>query len=252
MQRNSGLPDYSKYHFSTREGILYFLQSLLITGVFGYFFYRSLIATAILVPFAGKLMKEKAKTLAQRRQRELGEQFKDMVFSVAANQKAGYSVENAVRQSYRDMELLYGADSMICREILYIAAGLENNVVLENLLYDFGRRSGHPDIMQFAEVFRIAKRSGGNMTEILKKTAYAIEQKMETDKEIQVILSAKRMEQKIMNLVPFLIISYISVTSPGFFDVLYHNAAGIVIMTCCLAVYLVSVRLSRKIVEINV
>lgn len=252
MWKSSGLQDYSRYHFTGREGLRYFLISVLTIGLFAYFFYRSWIAFVLLLPFTGKLMKNRERSLAQKRRQELGEQFKDMILSVAANQKAGYSVENAVRESYRDLALLYGTESMICQEVRYMTAGLENNIVLEKLLYDFGRRSGHDDIMQFAEVFWIAKRSGGSMTEILGRTAAAIERKLETDKEIQVLLSAKKMEQKIMNLVPFLIISYISMTSPGFFDVLYHNAAGAVIMTGCLAVYLVSYRLSQKIVEIEV
>ena len=90
------------------------------------------------------------------------------------------------------------------------------------------------------------------MTDILAKTASVIEQKTETDKEIQLMVSAKRMEQKIMNAVPFLIIFYVSSTSRGFFDVLYHNPVGIAVMTVCLIFYGAAYRLSRKIVEIEV
>lgn len=252
MSKNSGLPDYSSYHFKGRERIFYFGQSLLIVAAFSYFFYRSWIAFLLLSPLLFWLMGNRKKELARKRRQELGEQFKDLILSVAANQKAGYSVENAFREAYKDMRLLYGEESMVCEEIRHIVLGLDNNVVLENMLYDLGMRSHHPDLMQFAEVFWIAKRSGGNMTDILQKTAQVIEQKQETDKEIQVMLSARRMEQKIMNLVPFLIISYISMTSTGFFDVLYHNAVGIAIMTVCLVVYVAAYRLSEKIVDIEV
>lgn len=252
MSKNSGLPDYSSYHFKRRERIFYFGQSLLIVAAFSYFFYRSWVAFLLLSPLLFWLMGNRKKELARKRRQELGEQFKDLILSVAANQKAGYSVENAFREAYKDMRLLYGEESMVCEEIRHIVLGLDNNVVLENMLYDLGMRSHHADLMQFAEVFWIAKRSGGNMTDILQKTAQVIEQKQETDKEIQVMLSARRMEQKIMNLVPFLIISYISMTSTGFFDILYHNAVGIAIMTVCLVVYVAAYRLSEKIVDIEV
>ena len=179
-------------------------------------------------------------------------QFKDLVLALSANGKAGYSIENAFRESYRDMELLYGSESLICREVRHIIRGMENNVVLERLLYDLGLRSHQPDIMQFADVFLIAKKSGGNLTEILEKTAAVIEQKIETDKEIQLMISAKKLEQKIMNMVPFLIIFYIGTTSRGFFDVLYHNLMGVVIMTVCLVFYGVAYLLSKRIVEIEV
>ena len=90
------------------------------------------------------------------------------------------------------------------------------------------------------------------MTEILSETADSIEQKSVVDKEIQVILSSKKMEQKIMNVIPFFIIFYISITSRGFFDVLYHNLIGIVIMTFCLVLYLAAFMISQKIVAIEV
>ena len=79
-----------------------------------------------------------------------------------------------------------------------------------------------------------------------------IEQKTETDKEIQLMISAKKLEQKIMNMVPFLIIFYVSSTSKGFFDVLYHNLVGVVIMTVCLGFYAAAYLMSKRMVEIEV
>ncbi|MBO5210165.1 MAG: hypothetical protein J6B68_12630 [Lachnospiraceae bacterium] len=244
--------DYGDYHFSAKESIWYSLQGGLVVGCIAYFFYRSVWACLLLLPVFFAFLKEKRRELAKKRRQELSMQFKDMILSLSANQKAGYSVENAVREAYRDMLMLYGKDSCICRELSFIMKGLDNNVVLEKLLYNLGVRSQIPDILQFAEVFLIAKRNGGNMTEILAETASTMEQKIEVDREIQVLISSKQMEQKIMNVVPFLIIFYISITSKGFFDVLYHNLAGIVIMTICLIVYFVAYRMSRQIVEIEV
>ncbi len=252
MSKNYGLPDYGEYHLRGREGMMYVLEGVAVVGMIGYFFYRSWIACLCLIPVLFLFLEDKKKELAKRRRQELGIQFKDMVLSVAANQKAGYSIENAFRESYRDMEMLYGTKGLICTEIRHIMAGLDNNVVLEKLLYDLGMRSHEPDIMQFADVFYIAKKSGGNMTDILAKTASVIEQKTDTDKEIQLMIGARKMEQRIMNAVPFLIIFYVSSTSRGFFDVLYHNLAGIAVMTVCLGFYVAAYRLSKKIVEIEV
>lgn len=244
--------DYGTYIFSGRERVLYFAEGMLITGIFAYFFYRSVWAWMLLLPVCFLFLKQKKRELAEKRRRELGMQFKDAVLSVTANQKAGYSVENAFKETYHDMAMLYGEKSSICRELYLIGRGLENNIVLEKLLYDFGCRSHVQDIMQFAEVFLIAKRNGGNMTEILSGTADTIEQKTVLDKEIDVLLSSRKMEQKIMNVIPFFIIFYISLTSGGFFDILYHNLAGVLIMTVCLAVYLTAYWISGKIVAIEI
>ncbi len=252
MSKNYSPPDYAEYRFSLKQGMLACAEGAAVVAMIGYFFYRSWLACVFLIPVFGFWVREKKREEAKKRRQELSMQFKDLVLALSANVKAGYSIENALQESYRDMELLYSGDSPICREVRHMLRGLENNVVLEQLLYDLGVRSHVADIMQFADIFLIAKRSGGNLTEILEKTAAVMEQKMETDKEIQIMISSKKMEQKIMNMVPFMIIFYIGTTSKGFFDVLYHNAIGVAVMTVCLFFYGMAYLLSKRIVEIEV
>lgn len=244
--------DYEEYVFNGKERCLYLAEGTLLIGTVAYFFYRSVWAFLLLMPSIFFFLKQKKKELAEKRRKELCMQFKDALLSVSANQKAGASAENSFRGAYRDMAMLYGEESSICRELYAIDKGLKSNIVLERLLYDFGCRSHVQDIIQFAEVFLTAKRNGGNMTEILAETAGTIEQKSAVDNEIDVLLGARKLEQKIMNVVPFFIIFYISLTSRGFFDVLYHNPAGVLIMTACLAVYLAAYKISGKIVAIEV
>ena len=89
------------------------------------------------------------------------------------------------------------------------------------------------------------------LQEILEKTADQIRDRIDIENEIRILLGSRRMEQRIMDAVPFLIIAYIGTVSRGFFDVLYHNAAGILFMTVCLAVYLAAFLLSEKILQIG-
>ena len=152
MSKNCGLPDYAEYHFSLKEGLLAFLEGTVLVAMIGYFFYHSWIACVALIPVFVLFIREKKKDLAKKRRQELSLEFKDLVLALSANMKAGYSVENALGESCRDVELLYGADSPVCREVRHMLRGMENNVVLEKLLYDFGMRSHQPDIRQFAAV----------------------------------------------------------------------------------------------------
>ena len=126
------------------------------------------------------------------------------------------------------------------------------NQNLEELLQSLAIRSGIEDIRNFAEIFAIAKRSGGNLIAIIRNTIQSISQKNDTRKEIEVVLSAKKMEQNMMSLIPCVILLYVQTVSPGFLDGMYHNAAGILIMTISLAVYGTAVLWGRKIVNIEV
>ncbi len=229
-----------------------FLQGLGIAALFGKVFYDSFLAILILSPVAIPWFFYQKKNYKERACRLVGIQFKDAISSVLTNLKAGYSVENAFSEATRDMELLYGKQSLICGHLYKILKGLRNNIPLEKLLFNFGRESENKDIQEFALVFSVAKRSGGNLTEIISRTIAVISQKMDVEKEIEVLISAKRMEARIMNLVPFFIIIYIGLTSRGFFDPLYHNIFGIVLMTICMTVYIAAYLLSEKIINIAI
>jgi len=64
--------------------------------------------------------------------------------------------------------------------------------------------------------------------------------------------AAKRYEQRVMNLVPFLIILYMNFSSPEFFQTLYTTLLGRITMTLCLLVYAFSLWLSGRIMSIEV
>ncbi len=220
--------------------------------MFGRLFFDSWLAVLMISPIAIPWTLLQRKNESIRKCRQIGIQFKDAIFSVLTSLKAGFSIENSFLEARRDMDLLYGKNSDISFYLSRISKGLKNSVPLEKLIFGMGKETGNSDIQDFALVFAVAKRSGGNMTEIIDRTICVISGKLEVEKEIDVLISAKRLEAKIMNMVPFFIIFYISITSPGFFDALYHNFFGIILMTVCMVIYCISYVLSEKIVNIRI
>ena len=86
----------------------------------------------------------------------------------------------------------------------------------------------------------------------MEQMARVLGEKIRVQREIEVCISGKRMEQMIMSLVPGGMILYIQLTSQGFMDVLYHNVFGGLVMTGCLILYLFSFWMGRKIVRISI
>ncbi len=244
--------NYNIYQFQRKEVIFYFVTGCCgICGI-AYIFYRSYVAFLMLLPFLYIFMKKKREELCSKRKSELSLQFRDAILSVSASLRSGYSIENAFCEACQDMEVLYGKKGMIVRELRLLTGRLASNETLENILYDFSERSGLEDIMDFTDVFVTAKRSGGDLNAIIRKASDHISGKIEVKREIDTLMSAKKIEQKIMNTVPFLIIFYINYSSPGFLDIMYGSMAGILVMTVCLAVYGVAFLLAQKIVSIEV
>ncbi len=235
-----------------REIIKYGLQGAGIAALVSYVFYRSVIIfLLLLIPALVFVLRQKKKELLRKRKEELNLQFREMMHAVIAGLQAGYSIENAFIHAYQDISLLYGRQSMMAKELYHLTMEVRNNRNIEDILSDFALRCRITDIRDFAEVFHIAKRSGGNLVGILKNTADIISDKIEVRREIVTMISAKRLEQRIMNVVPFAIILYIDMSSPGFFDGMYHNLVGIVIMTVLLAVYIAAYLIAQKIIRID-
>ena len=244
--------EYSRYRMSPAEVIkssIWFSMFFLILAKVFYDSYVAALFGIVLFPF---LMRKKGNELAAKRRERLALEFKQFLLSFSGSLKAGYSVENAFVQASADLCLVYDEKSDMVTECKTICHRLQNNQVLEELILDFAKRSGHSDICDFAAIFSIAKRSGGNMNAIIQNTATVIGEKIETKREIALMFAAKRAEQNVMNVVPIGIIGYMRLSSPGYFDRLYGTLPGILIMTACLILYIFAIFLSQKIMDIEV
>lgn len=220
-------------------------------AVLAYFFYRSAAAMVFLSPLMVPLMKICRQRHREKKADELRMQFKELMGCILTSMRAGESAENAFTGAYPEMMFLYGKNSEICNQLKIMERGLDNRIPLEELLQSFAGQAGVEEIRDFAEVFAIAKKTGGNMAEILTRTISMIQRRADVENEIRIMVSARRLEQHIMDIVPFGIIIYIDLSSDGYFDALYHNAAGAVLMTAGMAVYLTAAVLSEKILNVR-
>lgn len=66
------------------------------------------------------------------------------------------------------------------------------------------------------------------------------------------LISAKQLEQIIMDIVPIGIILYLRITADELISKMYGNMYGITVMTVCLIVYVCAVIISMKISDIKV
>jgi len=179
-------------------------------------------------------------------------QFKEAIQSLSAGLNVGYSVENALREAYKELSQMYRKNETILRELSYIIRQLQMNVTAESALQEFAARTKEEDVQTFVTVFSLAKRSGGDTLEIIRNAVRQMAEKIDVEREIQTMISAKKMELRIMTVIPFAMIVYMRLSFPEFLHVLYGNVAGVIVMTVCLSIYLVSYEMGKRIVEIEV
>lgn len=227
-------------------------EGLLILAVISYLFYGNFLWSILFSPLLFYYLKYKKELLAKEQRWQLNLEFKDALQGILAALNAGYSIENSFQEAKRDLMLIYSENAGIMKELSHITSQLKKNHITEELLYDLAVRSQVEDIMDFATVFITAKRTGGNLLKIINRTTKNINDKIEMKRQIQTMISGKKMEARLMNIVPIGILAYLKLFSQGFMEVLYINITGRLIMTMALAAYIGSVYMTEKIINIEV
>ena len=184
-----------------------------------------------------------------QKKEQLKQEFREVMEIVSGGLHAGYSLENAFLSARATADREY---PLMSRELTLLANGLSCRKRLEELLLELGRRSGVPEIMEFAGLVETAKVYGGNIPQLIRQMTDNFAQTEQLEAEIQTVIAAKRLEGRIMLVVPFAILMYFRVLNPSYMQVLYHTIAGRCCMTICMLIIAACAGWIDKIVRIEV
>lgn len=225
-----------------------------VMGLFfliSWLFYDSLWVAALLLPFWKPVSIHIHKKTESKKQKEGELQFKDMLNSLSSSMHAGYAVENAFQEAYRELSELYGKNAFIPKELSRMLHQMKLNRPAEEVLEEFAGRTGLEDAQNFASIFRIAKRSSGNLVSVMENTAETIGKKLDTQREIHTLVQEKRYEQRVMNMMPIGMILYLRMGNGELMEILYTTLSGRAVMTVCLLLYLIAYCMAERIVNIK-
>lgn len=217
-----------------------------------FLFYARWEAVFLVMPLGILFYRRCIRLEEEKKRKEFERQFQDALQSLEAQLNVGYSMENAVKEVQRDLQIMYTSDTVIVREFTYMVRQLNLNVAVEQVWRDFADRVKLPEVDSFVTVFILAKRSGGDSITIIKNAVRQLGDKAEVKREIETVIAAKRLEFQVMAIIPFGIIGYMRVSFSEFMNVLYGNAAGACFMSGCILLYLMAWKLGERIVEIEV
>ena len=213
IKKNSWLQDItpSEYTVGIIKCTVRFLLIL-------YLFYESILPAILLFPLWFLYMKEWMEEKAIGKEQEFRRQFRDSIQTMAGALKAGYSVENAIRETNRDLIGMYDANTRIRKEYGQMVRKLDLNLSVVTVL----------------------------------DAARTIGEKIDTEREIQTMLAAKKLEFEIMSVIPFIMILYMKMTFGEFLSVLYGTWTGCIVMSICLVLYLGAYRFGRRLLQIEI
>lgn len=264
---NEQVYNYNVYYMSAKEKLIYFLIGFLAGAAVGYIFFGGLakdeFGNATIMTFvldavvccifgvvAGKFFLPMRTTqIRDKKQHILNLQFRDMLEALTTAVGSGKNIPDSFLSVRDDLINQYG-DSPIVDEVSVILNGINNNVNIEDLLLDFGKRSGIREIDNFANVFKVCYRKGGNIKDVIRNTHEILSDKMEINEEVLTTISASKLNLNIMTVMPIFMIAAIKMMSPDF-AANFATPSGIMATIVALVIFVASYFIGKKIMVIK-
>ena len=181
----------------------------------------------------------------------LTRQFRDLLDGLTTSLGAGNNMINSLYAVKEDLQLQYEEDAYILKEISVMISGVQNNIPIENMLKDFGERSGIEDIKSFAEVFEVSYRKGGNIKDVIQNTYTILNDKMEIREEIETVVTANKTEQNLMIVMPIILIAAIKGMSPEF-AANFATPTGVLSTTFAIIIFVISYYVGKMVLDIKI
>lgn len=241
--------DYNVYILSSREKILAVVAGILVGFVASYIYFGNETLSVVIGLVAGyKAISIYRNKLQKDRKKKLRLQFRDMLESLSNSYTVGMTATRAFHTAYDDMVVEHGDDSYIAQELALICSTHNNQgIEIKDMVRDFGIRSGIDDVKSFASVFSISTDLGGDIAKVIRETRDMISDKIETELEIQTMVTGQKNQLNILAIMPFVVVV---------FSKAFENGSGtgmiIIVKLVAMLLFIFAYWLGNKIVDIKV
>ncbi|MFY9852388.1 MAG: type II secretion system F family protein [Terracidiphilus sp.] len=160
--------------------------------------------------------------------------------------RAGHSLVAAIGSVARECIDPIGCEFRACFDEQNY--GLELKTALDNLI----NRVPLQDLRIFATAILIQKESGGNLAEVLDKTAHVIRERFRLKRQVGVHTAQGRMTGWVLTLLPVLLGTLLYLVNPEMMSILWKNPLGIKMLWTAGIMIVIGGLIIRKIVNMDV
>lgn len=267
-QLNTPMLNYKVYVMSKGEKLLYSILAILIGGIIGLVFYGGLfidsdgypttatyISNTVVFLAAGLFARSvyiptRTNQLQKKRKNELTLQFRSFLEAIAVSLSSGMNMNDAIKSARNDLAIEYSDNAYMVKEVDEMLSGIQNGVPIESMMNFLGKRSEIADIVNFANVFSISNRVGGNVKDIIRRTNQIISEKIGISQEIETAISSNKSQFTAMMVVPVIIVIMLK-TMNSDFGAGFSTLPGVIATTIALAMFFGAYKLGQKIMDIS-
>jgi tight adherence protein B len=160
--------------------------------------------------------------------------------------RAGHSLSSAMGLVARECADPIGCEFKECFEEQNY--GLELRTAMDNMIV----RVPLQDLRIIATAITIQKESGGNLAEILEKTAYVIQERFRLKRQVSVHTAQGRLTGWVLTLLPIALGIALYAANPEMMSVLWKNPIGVKLLWTAAGMLVVGGLIIRHIVNMDV
>lgn len=265
---NTSVKNYNVYKMPQKMKIIYFILAFVVGAFVGYVFYGGIgadeygptltthICNAIVMSIAGFVLgiiyiPIRTEQIRKNRTQQIRMQFISLLDSLSTSIASGKNVSKAFEAARDDLVVQFSEESIIVEEIDIVLSGLHNNIAIEDMLADFGKRSGIKDIENFGSVFEISYKRGANLKDVIRNTHDILCKKILIEAEIETKITSGKNELNVMLVMPVILIAMMKFTG-GDFASKFVTPTGLISTTFAIFIFVMAFFIGRYVMKIEV
>ncbi|MCK8060820.1 MULTISPECIES: type II secretion system F family protein [unclassified Fusibacter] len=229
----------SKDRVSLFESILLSIVLGVCGLAVGWIFYKSFLMMGVFSVVLQLGRKSYYKNKRLRKNEQNLDEFMEINRMLIAELYSGKSLEQAYQAILVNLNKDSNCQYPLMRKTLTVwCEQFDIGWSVEEVLRAFAKESGNQVIDQFVVMISATKKHGGNLLEVIDLTNRVLRDKRQMQRDIEVIISEKRLEQKLLSLMPFGMLLLMQLTAYEFIAPLYESVSGRLMMTATLLLFI--------------
>jgi tight adherence protein B len=217
-----------------------------LVGLIAWLRFGSLVAF-LPCPFVVWILSGLFLRLRQRkRTRAFNNQLGDTLTLMSNALKAGHSFAQALSSVAKN------ANPPISEEFARATREIALGITVDDAMNHMVERNKSEDFDLMVTAVQIQRVVGGNLAEILDSIAFTIRERVRIQGEIRTLTAQARASGLIITLLPFFLIGALTFISPGYFNVMFSDPLGHIMLGIAAFSIAIGTALIQKIVRIEV
>jgi len=184
--------------------------------------------------------------LKKRRLDKFNSQLVDTLVSMSNALKAGFSIAQAFESVVKEGE------NPIAQEFDVFLQQTRVGVSFSEAMANMDDRVGSQDLTLVVMAIETARKTGGNLTEILEAISKTIRERMRIENRIKTLTAQGRLQGIVVGAMPIIITLALLIVDPGTMKPFLYSLTGLAVMLIVGILILCGALMIRKIINIDV